>query len=877
MSLLALSRARSNHVQGCARPTCAPTCLAVAASLAMSTIALAAGPLPQGGQFVAGSGTMYRDATSLGIVQGTDRAVIDWKSFSIGAGNSVSFQNARATLNRVIGEDPSLILGSLTSSGDLYVINPHGMVVGSSGVIATAGRFLASTLDTDDATFMNGGPLTFSKRSGGTNAAIVNGGQITSEFGDVILLANSEVDNVGTIDAPHGTTELAAGQQILLQDSTGSRQVFVQKGSGGAVVNRGDIEAAQISLQAADGNVYALAGNHSVLRATGADLRDGHVWLVADTGRVWMDGKIDAIDADGSGGTVDTQAARLRIAGGPTVKANVWNITLPAYVIDAVDAQMLQANLNGGTSIGIRTTGAGGATGDVHIEFGIHWSGAASLTVDAYHSLTIDEISKLINVGTGSLTLRADSQAIDNGGSIVNNGVIDWSGSLGTVSTYYDMNGTYVPGAMFSNAYWYSPLNSGLVTQISAYKLVNNLSDLNNVRTDLNSNYALGRDIDAGGLQGNLFTPIGGNDAPFLGQFDGQGHTIDSLTVRETNGNATGLFRILGAGSVVRDLNVNGTVAVSGGPSGQWEEAGILAGSSNATILRVNTSGSVDDYNPGNDSWVGGLVGTNLGTIENSSSSASVTAGVAGGLVGVNYGPIDQSHASGEVQGVGTGPLDGPGGLVSQNLGGAITLSYATGLVRNACYGDTCTGAAGLVYENYAGAIVQSFSTGTVDATGCTPDSCGVGAGLVWKNDKEATITQSYATGSVLASGCANSVVCGGGSALVGYNQGTINQSFATGQVSGGVVASPSGPKVLSYGIAFSNTGVIGNDVYWDKDTTGTSVAVGEGTPIPAANGLIAAQMSDPASFSGWDFSSAGPWAMPIASAHPILRWQIQP
>jgi hypothetical protein len=81
----------------------------------------------------------------------------------------------------------------------------------------------------------------------------------------------------------------------------------------------------------------------------------------------------------------------------------------------------------------------------------------------------------------------------------------------------------------------------------------------------------------------------------------------------------------------------------------------------------------------------------------------------------------------------------------------------------------------------------------------------------------------------------------------------------------------------LSYGIAFSNSGVIGNDVYWDKDTSGTSIGVGEGISIPAANGLIAAQMADPASFSGWDFSSAGPWAMPIAATHPILRWQMQP
>jgi hypothetical protein len=49
----------------------------------------------------------------------------------------------------------------------------------------------------------------------------------------------------------------------------------------------------------------------------------------------------------------------------------------------------------------------------------------------------------------------------------------------------------------------------------------------------------------------------------------------------------------------------------------------------------------------------------------------------------------------------------------------------------------------------------------------------------------------------------------------------------------------------------------------------------GYGTPIPAANELTTGQMSTPASFVSYDFSSTGVWAMPAGATHPALRWQL--
>jgi filamentous hemagglutinin family protein len=806
-----------------APPSLAP--MFVALSLAMPSLAHAAGPLPSGGHFVAGTGSINGNATSLTVDQTSNRGVIDWTRFSIGNGNHVSILNGNgATLNRVTGADPSSILGELSATGTVYLINPQGIVIGPSGVVSTGGRFVATSLDTDDASFMNGGPLTLSTPlSRYSGAPVVNLGKIASSGGDVFLIGGSVV-NLGAISAPKGTAELAAGATVLLQDSSTSRQVFVQEANLGTVLTRGAIEAAQIDLQAADGNVFALAGNHYVLRATGTTERDGHIWLIAPGGNVTFDGTIEARNANGSGGTVDSSAANVVIADDANakslVKAGQWNIAAPSFAIDGLTAPVLRRSLNTGTSINVQATGAtspfGTTMGDIDVASSLHWFGAASLTLAAYHSITIEAAAKLKNCGTGNLTLRADSTAIDNGGSVTNNGTIDWSASKGIVSAFYDMNGTYAPGKLLANKAWSSPTYSGLVTQITGYKLVNSLADLENVNADLAGNYALGKDIDASATGTSSYTPIGSEATPFTGQFDGEGHSISSLAMGAASGPypatpvALGMFGTLGASAVVRDLSVNGSEGIASAvpTQGTSGDEGILAGHNYGTIVGVSTSGTIGWGGGATDSTMaGGLVGVNFGTIARSSSSVSgSTGGTLAGLVGVNSGVISQSFASGSLNTYEIGPSG---------------------------FGLSAGSTAGLVGTNN-GTIMQSYATGAVQ-TGCVTLECSA-AGLVLTNT------------------------------------GTITQSFATGSVTGGHSYTGS----ANYGIAAVNSGTIANDVYWNKNTTTTAIGVGSGTPIPASNGLTTAQMSNLSSFAGWNFGATGAWDMPAGASHPILRWQVE-
>jgi hypothetical protein len=237
--------------------------------------------------------------------------------------------------------------------------------------------------------------------------------------------------------------------------------------------------------------------------------------------------------------------------------------------------------------------------------------------------------------------------------------------------------------------------------------------------------------------------------------------------------------------------------------------------------------------------------------------SGNVTGGTDGILAGTNLGTIAGVHVSGSVVGPAPTPFANnvAGGMVGFN-GGTITRSSSS---ANVTASPAFTG--GLAGEN-TGTIRQSFASGSVEGVSGPP----IG-GLVGYNNT-GTITQSYATGSVTSSGPTSA------GSLVGANMfATIEQSFATGkiQVPGG-----------GAGIAGGNDGatsVIGNDVFWDKQTTGTDVAVlvlSGGAQPGGAQGLTTAQMSMPASFGPtYDFSPQGVWAMPSGATHPVLRWQL--
>jgi len=88
--------------------------------------------LPQDGQTVAGSAAISAGATTTTVTQTSRRAIIDWTGFSVGQGDTVAFVQPdaqSAILNRVTGNTSSAIAGQITGDGQVYLINPNGIVI----------------------------------------------------------------------------------------------------------------------------------------------------------------------------------------------------------------------------------------------------------------------------------------------------------------------------------------------------------------------------------------------------------------------------------------------------------------------------------------------------------------------------------------------------------------------------------------------------------------------------------------------------------------------------------------------------------------------------------------------------------------------------
>ena len=268
---------------------------------------------PVGEHVTRGRATFDRSTPgSLIINQGTDRAIIQWQDFSIGAGELTKFiqpSASSAVLNRVVGGNMSKIYGTLEANGQVYLVNNHGILIAPGGVINTAG-FIASTLDLPDASFLDGATFHF---TGDSQAGVVNHGVIEVVGGDVYLIART-VDNAGAIQAADGTVGLAAGMEILLQPA-GEERIAVLAGSvpasetdapaGTGVNNQGLVEAASAELKAAGGNVYALAiNNGGEVRATSIVNEGGRIMLRASGGNIENSGTLAARHANGDGGTV---------------------------------------------------------------------------------------------------------------------------------------------------------------------------------------------------------------------------------------------------------------------------------------------------------------------------------------------------------------------------------------------------------------------------------------------------------------------------------------------------------------------------------------------------------------------------------------------
>ena len=311
----------------------------VAAALAVACYAASATANPQGGVVKAGSATITANGSRLDVVQSSQRAVIDWRSFSIGAGGHVNFRQpsaAGATLNRVTGPEMSAILGRLTANGTVFLVNPNGILIGPGAKIDVGG-LVAATANLSNENFM-AGRYKFDEVVN-RNAVIVNRGEITAHAGGLVALVAPGVENSGVIRAELGRVVLASGNRFTLDlfgdklvtfavdDKVAARLTDADGRPLQAYVNQtGKIEADGGSILIAASAAKAVLDNvintSGVVRATSFAQRPGEIVLHGgDEGAVRVAGTLDASGrANGaSGGSVKVLGADVVLGAGSRI------------------------------------------------------------------------------------------------------------------------------------------------------------------------------------------------------------------------------------------------------------------------------------------------------------------------------------------------------------------------------------------------------------------------------------------------------------------------------------------------------------------------------------------------------------------------------
>lgn len=710
----------------------ASSAAALSAALLLSGPALAA-DLPTGGNVVAGSGSISQNGTSMTINQQTGKMAIDWQGFSIGKGNSVTFNQPgrdAVALNRVLGPDVSVIQGALNANGQVFLVNPNGVVFTPTAQV-NVGGIVASTLNISTQDFMAGNY----RFEGASSNAIVNQGNITAAAGGSIALIAAKITNTGNLTADKGNVLMGAGSRVKL-DLGGPVKIEVEQGAIDALIEQGgairaDGGVVYLTAKAA-GDLASTVINHTGITQakTLATGENGKIVLLGDmvNDRVAVGGTLDASAPNGGkGGFIETSAAKISVAAGAVISTKAvsgqhgnWLIDPTDFTVSAgagsasdsgIGADTLAASLNG-SNVELRTVDAGNDAGNINVNASVKWSASTKLTLSAHGDVVINApitatgAAAGLEINVGGFQQRGWS----SGGSYAANAPVTLSGAQSTFK---------------SNGQEYTMLRS-----------VQDFQSLNWLGYGF---YALAQDLD---LTGMIFSgALVGN---LQGTLAGLGHNVDNLTINAGNGHSAGLIGTIAESAVVRDLTLR-NANVTGG-----SDLGTLASANLGTIRNVSASGSVTGT-----STLGGLVASNYSIITGSNARTSVTSTTKsyflGGLAGINgaNATLDNVYATGNVSGASTDM----GGLVGANLG-VIRNAYATGDVTAAA-DSSGTGIGGLAGTARDNSIISNvYASGRVVASGHTGGVVGLNNGV--------NITLQNAQWDPASTGQANAVGGGG-------------------------------------------------------------------------------------------------------------------
>ncbi|MDD4330646.1 MAG: filamentous hemagglutinin N-terminal domain-containing protein, partial [Aliarcobacter sp.] len=557
---------------------------------------------PIGGVVTSGNATIAQSGNTTNITQSTQKASINWQGFSINSNETVNFKQPNVnsiTLNRVVGNERSVIDGALNANGQVWILNSNGILFNSTAKINTAG-ILATTKDISDADFQAGNY----KFSGDSTASVVNMGTIeASDNGYVALLAN-KVSNDGTIKAYKGTVHLTGASEATINLNGNSIvSLTVNKGVLDALVeNKGAVIAdggkIYLTTNAVDELLKGVVNNTGIIEANSVDDISGEIILFAHGGTANVGGKLDASAPNGgdggfietSGKTVNIQADSFVSTKSSTGKTGTWLIDPNDFVVAATNGNMtgtqLQTALASNNFI-IETTTMGDdggvGQGDIFINDAVSWS-ANKLTLKAQRHINVNAVMSMSGTASIDMGYGWNGTTYGNAVSGVASGI-----NMGFNSTYTGYAGKINITAPSTNA---------VTINGNSYTIISDVAGLNNLAA--NKRYVVASDIDVSSI-----ADWTGKSLTYTSfDLNGFGHVISGLT-STTNGLINSLVK--GTGTVTASienigldsLNVNSTNTSAG------SIGGLIGSAENVTIKNSFVSGSVR----GSYDRVSGLVG----------------------------------------------------------------------------------------------------------------------------------------------------------------------------------------------------------------------------------------------------------------------------
>ncbi|AHF92031.1 hemagglutinin [Opitutaceae bacterium TAV5] len=722
---------------------------------------------PGGGQVVAGSANISANGASTSIHQLSDKAIINWNSFSIGAGESVRFIQpgaAAVALNRVTGKETSNIQGALTANGNIFLVNPNGILFGAGARVDVAG-LMASTFDISNASFM-AGKYNFAQNPAADPSFVINRGQITVGDNGFVYLVAPSVHNSGLIVANMGQVALASGDRFtvdfggdgLVKFDVSGQLASSVKGPDGrtlasTVSNDGTISApggrVVLTGDAARDIVTSVVNNTGIVEATSIAGLGGSVQLVArgdgdviNTGSISVSsaangaaagsvelrggnvGQFGTITADGLGhgdaGSIDLHASQVVAVGADSVTTASAGENGDGGSIRIVGENSARiatgATLaaRGGALAGdggfVETSGyesfSIGATPDVSAA-----NGAAGLWLIDPHNITIVAGSTNIGIDTAN-PFASTADGAQLGVDLILGALA--SGNV-AITTSGD-EGSEAGNITLATALTYTGINARSLT-LNAHNsiFINNAltSTGGALNLTLNANNATGGGVASGSGAVSVGAAINTNG----GSFTSTGINFNNTAVGAiTTGNGAVNIGNTGAVSVAGTINAgSGAITIN-----QASSIGISAG--------VTTSGTAALAASNGNITTSGSGQITAGTLNLTTTRQGATIGAEGNALRIDAGTLNANANFGHIVitdtagGVAVGTID-TGGDKGDEDATRVILTAQNGSITASGSGTNITGwAANLVADQAVGTAGSAIKTHVTVLTGSTQD-----------------------------------------------------------------------------------------------------------------------------------------------------------